>query len=141
MLLNPYLNFPGTCEEAFQFYRQCLGGEMLLTRRHEGTPVEDEAPAEWRHKILHMRMRIGDVLLMGGDELPEDYEPPRGFNVTLGIDDAAEAERIFAELAKDGTIRLPLQETFWATRFGMLTDRFGIPWMINCERTEPEAPQ
>ena len=76
-----------------------------------------------------------NVLLMGGDELPEDYEAPRGFNVTLGIDDPAQAERVFAALAENGTMRMPLQPTFRALRFGMVTDRFGIPWMINCEKS------
>jgi PhnB protein len=86
-------------------------------------------------KILHARMQVGDALLMGGDELPEDYDAPKGFNVTLGFDNPADAERVFGALAENGTVRMPLQETFWAVRFGMVTDRFGIPWMINCEKS------
>ncbi len=96
--------------------------------------MEQEVPPERRKKILHARMQVGDVLLMGGDELPKDYENPQGFNVTLGPSDPADAERIFAMLAEHGTVRMPLQETFWAVRFGMVTDQFGIPWMINCEK-------
>ena len=91
-------------------------------------------PPEWRGKILHTRMMVGDVALMGGDELPEDYVAPQGFNVTLNVEQAAAAERIFAALSESGTVTVPLQETFWAVRYGMLTDQFGIPWMINCER-------
>lgn len=102
---------------------------------YEGSPMENEVPSDWRKKILHARMQVGDVLLMGGDELPEDYEAPKGFNVTLGFDDPAAAERVFNALAENGTVRLPLQETFWAVRFGMVTDQFGIPWMINCEKS------
>ena len=135
MQLNPYLNFNGQCEAAFRFYEQCFGGRIIAMSPFEGSPMEAEVPPEWRSKILHARMQVGNVLLMGGDELPEDYEVPRGFNVTLGIDDPAEAEGVFAALAENGTMRMPLQETFWALRFGMVTDRFGIPWMINCEKS------
>ena len=134
MHLNPYLNFNGQCETAFRFYEQCFGGRIIAMSPFAGSPMETEVPPEWRGKILHARMQVGTVLLMGGDELPEAYEAPRGFNVTLGIDEPAEAERIFAALAESGTVRMPLQETFWAVRFGMVTDRFGIPWMINCEK-------
>ncbi|MEO6054561.1 MAG: glyoxalase/bleomycin resistance/extradiol dioxygenase family protein [Chthoniobacterales bacterium] len=134
MHLNPYLNFNGQCEAAFKFYAECLGGKIIAMNTYGGTPAEGEVPSDWGKKILHGRIAWGENLLMGGDELPEDYEAPKGFNVTINIEDAAEAERIFSTLAKDGTIRMPLQETFWATRFGMLTDQFGTPWMINCEK-------
>ena len=135
MHLNPYLNFAGQWEEAFAVYAQCLRGRILAMGTFEGSPLVGDVPVSWRSKILHARMIVGDRLLMGGDELPEDYVKPAGFNVTLGPDDPAEAERIFAALADRGKIRMPLQETFWAHRFGMLDDRFGIPWMINCEKT------
>jgi len=135
MQINPYLNFPGQCEEAFSFYAKILGGEILAMMPFKGSPMEGEASGDWDNKILHARMKFdGDKLLMGGDEMPEDYEAPRGFNVTLGIADPKEAERIFAALSENATIRMPLQETFWAHHFGMLTDQFGTPWMINCEK-------
>lgn len=134
MQLSPYILFNGQCEAAFKFYEQCLGGKITAMVTHENTPAEANVPAEWRDRILHARLTVGDWVLMGSDAPPERYEAPRGFSVTLGIDDPAEAERIFNALAEDGTVRMPLQQTFWAARFGMLTDRFGIPWMINCEQ-------
>jgi PhnB protein len=134
MQLNPYLTFDGRCEEAFKFYEQVLGAKIVVLMRHEGTPMAEHAPAEWRKKILHGRISVNGALLMGSDAPPERYEESKGFYVTLGISDPAEAERVFAALAKGGTVRMPLQETFWATRFGMLADQFGIPWMINCEK-------
>jgi PhnB protein len=134
MKLNPYLNFPGNCAAAFQFYEQHLGGKITMTITFADSPLADEVPSEWRGKILHTRMMVGDVVLMGGDELPEDYIAPQGFNVTLNVEQTARAERIFAALSESGTVTVPLQETFWAARYGMLMDQFGIPWMINCER-------
>ena len=95
MKLNPYLNFPGNCAAAFQFYEQYLGGKITMTITFADSPLADEVPPEWRGKILHTRMMVGDVALMGGDELPEDYIAPRGFNVTLNVEQAAGAERIF----------------------------------------------
>jgi len=93
-------------------------------------------PEEWRKKILHARLVIGDTALLGADALPGSYESPRGFSLMLSLDDAGETERVFSALAENGTVRMPLQETFWAHRFGVLTDRFGIPWAINCEKSE-----
>jgi PhnB protein len=101
---------------------------------HEGTPIADQVPAKWRNKILHASLKVGDEVLMGADAPPDHYQKPQGFSVTLGMKDPAEAERIFHALAENGTVQMPLQETFWAARFGMLVDRFGIPWMINCEK-------
>ena len=102
--------------------------------RHEGTPAAEHTPAEWRNKILHARLIVDGEPLMGSDVPPERFEEPKGFSVTLGIPGPADAERLFHALAKGGSVRMPLQETFWAARFGMLIDQFGIPWMINCEK-------
>jgi PhnB protein len=133
MQLNPYLTFNGQCETAFKFYERSLGGKIEAMLPHAGTPVEQHVPAEWRSKILHARLIVGDQALMGSDAPPERYEQPKGFSVSLQTKDPAEAERIFSALATNGTVRMPLQKTFWAARFGMLVDQFGIPWMINCE--------
>jgi PhnB protein len=133
MQLNPYLTFNGQCETAFKFYERSLGGKIEAMLPHAGTPVEEHVPAEWRSKILHARLIVGDQALMGSDAPPERYEQPKGFSVSLQTKDPAEAERIFSALATNGTVRMPLQKTFWAARFGMLVDQFGIPWMINCE--------
>ena len=134
MQLNPYLTFNGQCEAAFKFYAQCLGGKIVAMMTHEGTPMAKDTPPEWLGKIIHARMMVGDTILMGSDAPPPHYEPMKGFSVTLGTDEPAEADRVFNALAEGGTVRMPIQETFWARRFGMLVDRFGTPWMINCEK-------
>lgn len=134
MQLNPYLFFNGQCEPAFRFYERCLGGKIVAMMPHEGTPAADHVPADWRSKIMHARLTVGDMVLMGSDVPPDRFEAPKGFSVTLGVDDPSEAERIFHALAEGGTVRMPLEKTFWAARFGMLVDRFGTPWMINCEQ-------
>lgn len=134
MQLNPYLMFNGTCEAAFKFYAEALGGKIVAMLPHEGSPMEQQVPPEWRKKIMHARLIFGDEVLMGSDCPPDRYEPMKGFSVTLGVDDPAEAERIFDALSPGATIGMPIQETFWARRFGMLVDRFGTPWMINCEK-------
>jgi PhnB protein len=134
MQMNPYLTFNGKCEEAFKFYAQCLGGKIEAMLTHSGTPAEAHVPAEWRSKILHARLNIGGAILMGSDAPPGRYEAPQGFSVSLQIKDLAEAEKIFQALAEEGKVQMPFQQTFWAARFGMAVDRFGIPWMINCEQ-------
>ena len=133
MQTNPYIFFNGQCEAAFRFYERSLGAKIVAMMPHAGTPAEEQVPPEWRDKIIHARLVLGDQVLMGSDAPPDHFEKPQGFSVTLGIDDPADAERIFNALAENGTIRMPIQQTFWALRFGMLVDRFGIPWMINCE--------
>jgi len=134
MQLNTYLTFNGQCEAAFKFYEQCLGGKIVAMVTHADTPAEEQVPAEWRNKILHARLIVGDEVLMGSDAPPDRYEESKGFSVTVGIDDPTDAERIFDALAKNGTVKMPIQKTFWAVRFGMLVDQFGIPWMVNCEQ-------
>ena len=133
MQIHPYLNFNGDCEEAFKLYEQCLGGKIEAMMRHAGSPAEEQVPAEWGSKILHARITVGDQVIMASDVPPGHYQKPDGFAVSIGISDPAEAERIFNTLAANGTIQMPLQQTFWASRFGMCVDRFGIPWMVNCE--------
>ena len=135
MQLNPYLSFNGQCEEAFRFYERTLGGKILAMLTFGNTPMGEQAPAEWKGKIAHARLQLGDSLLMGSDGMGDDrYEKPQGITVTLNIDDPAAAERVFHALAEGGTTRMPIQETFWAKRFGMTTDRYGTPWMVNCEK-------
>lgn len=133
MRINPYLSFDGQCEAAFNLYADVLGGTIEAMITHEGTPAEEHVPADWRGKIMHARLVVGNDVLMGSDSPPQFREEPKGFHVSLNIPDAGEAERVFHALAESGTVRMPLQQTFWATRFGMLVDRFGIPWMVNCE--------
>ncbi|HEY7786734.1 MAG TPA: VOC family protein [Pyrinomonadaceae bacterium] len=134
MELNPYLLFSGDCEEAFKFYAQTFGGKIEGMSTHADTPSEQHVPAEWRNKILHARMVIGDQVLMGSDAPPGHYQKPQGFSVSIRVKDVAEGERIYKALAQGGTVTMEFQQTFWAVRFGMLVDRFGIPWFINVER-------
>jgi len=133
MQLNPYLTFNGQCETAFKFYEQCLGGKIEAMFRHTGTPAEQHVPPEWREKIMHARLAVNGEVLMGSDAPPDHYKEPKGFSVSLQFKDIKEAERVFHALAENGKVGMPLQQTFWAARFGTLVDRFGIPWMINCE--------
>ena len=134
MELNPYLNFDGRCEAAFKFYEKCLGGKIEMMMTHGQSPMADQTPADWRDKIMHVRMTVGDRVLMGSDAPPQYYQKPQGFSVSLSVTDPADAERKFNALAQNGTVQMPLQQTFWAVRFGSLVDQFGIPWMINCEQ-------
>ncbi len=134
MQLNPYLFFNGQCEAAFKFYEQVLGGKIDGMLTHAGTPAEQQVPAEWRDKIMHARLIVGDQVLMASDAPPDHYEKPTGFSVSIQIKDKAEAERIFNALAEGGKVQMPFGQTFWAAGFGMCADRFGIPWMVNCEK-------
>ena len=134
MQLSTYLLFNGQCEEAFRFYEKTLGGKIVAMLPYEGSPAADQVPAESRKQILHALMTIDGQSLMASDAPPLRYSEPKGFSVSLQMKDVKEAERIFHALAEDGRVGMPFQETFWAARFGMVVDRFGIPWMVNCEK-------
>ncbi|HEY1299433.1 MAG TPA: VOC family protein [Stellaceae bacterium] len=136
MQLNPYLAFNGECEAAFKFYERCVGGKIVMMLKNGESPMADQTPPDRRDQIMHARLVAGDAVLMGSDAPPGHYEKAKGIMVTLGVEDPAEAERIFAALSEQGSVQMAIQETFWASRFGMLTDRFGIPWMVNCEKPE-----
>ncbi|MFB2898409.1 VOC family protein [Aerosakkonemataceae cyanobacterium BLCC-F50] len=137
MQLNPYLMFNGQCEEAFKFYEQCLGGKITDMMTYAESPeraTQEEIPSDWRNKIMHTSLMIGNQELMGSDSPPKYHQETKGFFVTITLDDPVEADRIFYTLAENGTVQMPFEKTFWAYRFGMLIDRFGIPWMINCNQ-------
>jgi PhnB protein len=133
MQMCPYLSFRGQCEAAFTFYEQRLGGQVGAIFRYGGSPMADQVPADWQDKVMHGSITVGGQVLMGGDVAPDRYEEPKGFSLSLQIASTADAERIFQDLAQDGRVLMPLEQTFWAARFGMVVDRFGIPWLINCE--------
>jgi PhnB protein len=135
MLLNPYLHYNGQCEAAFTFYEKCLGGKIAFKITYGESPMAAQTPSEFRGKIMHIRLIVGDKILMGSDAPAGRYEEPQGFSVSLGIETPEEAERIFKALSEKGKVIMPMEETFWAHRFGMMVDQFGIPWMINCEKT------
>ncbi len=134
MSLSIHLSYSGQCEAAFQFYQRSLAGTFetsIALTRYGDTPMAAQLPEDWRDKIVHGNIMIGGVSVAGADVLPKDYESPRGFSVLLDVHDVAAAERVFHALAEHGTVTMPIQQTFWAKRFGVLTDQFGIPWEIN----------
>ena len=135
MSVNPYILFNGNCEEAFKFYARITGGKIDMMMPHSGTPAEGHVPDEWKNKIMHARMTIGRTLLMASDAPPGHYNKPQGFSVSLQVKTVAEGESIFNALADGGKVNMPFQKTFWSQGFGMLVDRYDIPWMINCDET------
>ena len=132
MELNPYLLFSGNCAEAFKFYERLLGGRIVMMQTHGETPAKDHVSPDWRDKVIHVRLEVGDQALMGSDAPPEHFAKPQGFSVSISVASPDEARRIFAGLAENGTVTMPFGETFWSPAFGMTVDRFGIPWMVNC---------
>jgi len=136
MQLIPYLNFNGQCEAAFKFYEQCLGGKIVMMMTHGDSPIAKDVPPDWHSAILHASLAVDDAVLMGSDRPPDQPGETKGAYVSIAIDDLAKAKRIFNALAEGGTVQMPFAETFWAAGFGMLVDRFGTPWMINCGRPE-----
>lgn len=139
MQLNAYLLFKGNCKEAFQFYESALGGKIEAMMPHAGTPMEKHVAPEWAQKIMHARLAVGDAVLMGSDVPEGEFGKPEGFSVSLHTDDPEEAERLFHALEKGGKVTMPIQSTFWALKFGMLVDQFGIPWMVNCQQAAQRA--
>jgi PhnB protein len=134
MNIHPYLLFDGRCREAFDLYADTFGGKVALAVTFDQTPMGQRTSEAWRSKIAHARLEVGDAVILGSDAPPDRYQTPRGSETMLTVGTPAEAERIFAVLSEKGTIGMPLAETFWARRFGTCTDRFGISWMINCEK-------
>jgi PhnB protein len=143
MQLNPYLFFNGQCEAAFRFYEKCLVGKIVAMMVNDGATGCDQMSAaqrqEWQGKIMHARLVLGDTVLMGSDAPPGCVEAAKGFAVTLNVSDPAAAERVFHALAEGGAVQMPIAQTFFAARFGMLADRFGIPWMVVCEQAAASA--
>jgi PhnB protein len=131
-----YLSFDGRCEEAFKRYENVFKGKIAMMMRHADAPPGSGVPqnSETANRIMHARLEVGGRLLMGGDAPAHSSSRPQGFCVSVAVDDPAEAERIFSQLSESGAIVVPITETFWAQRFGMVTDEFGTPWMVNCEK-------
>ncbi|HTD13008.1 MAG TPA: VOC family protein [Steroidobacteraceae bacterium] len=134
MQTAPHLHFNGNCGEAFKAYADTLGGEIAFSLTYGEAPGAEKAPPELRNKIIHARLDLGGQFLTGCDVPPGTFQAPQGFNVLASIAKLDEAERAFKTLSQGGTVTMHFAETFWAKGFGMCTDRFGIPWMINCEK-------
>ena len=139
MKLHTYLNYGGNCEQAFRFYEQHLGGKITMMMTHGQQPNPNDVPPDWKNAILHARINIGETELMGADVPPERFQPMRSVYLSLTVSNIDEAERIYALLSDGGQIFMPMQETFFAFRFGMLRDKFGTSWMILYERPSPQS--
>ena len=138
MELTPHLNFNGQCEAAFKFYESCLGGKISFMMKYGESPMAGQSPPDFGDKIMHATFGLGGQRFYGADSPPDRYQKPQGFGVSLDIKNPVEADRVFVALAENGVVQMPIQETFWALRFGAVVDQFGIPWMINCEK--PQSP-
>lgn len=139
MHISTYLTFDGQARAAFTFYQQVLGGTLELFSFGEA-PDAEQFPAEYHDRVMHVCLSLGQFRLMASDKLPGEfcggapYEGIKGCSISLHPGDVAEGERLFAALSEGGQVVMPLEKTFWAERFGMLTDRFGVSWMVNCEQ-------
>ena len=131
MKLNPYLAFDGQCREAFQFYEQCLGGKIAFIQTIGESPMAKNMPPESHNRVMHVTLHVDDQVLQGADAPPGQFTKPAGFCVAVHFPTVADGERVFNSLAAGGKVQMPFQPTFWAKGFGMLIDRFGIPWIVN----------
>jgi PhnB protein len=133
MSLSCHLTFDGRCEEAFRAYQRVLGGEIKTMLEYGQSPLASQVPSHWQRRIAHATLVLDAHELLGSDAFPDAYETPRGFIVTLGMADPSKAKQTFASLAEGGRIQVPFQETFWSPGYGVLVDRFGVPWELNSE--------
>ena len=127
-----YLNFDGNCRAAFDLYREVFRGEIVMRMTYGDSPMCDEIPVDSRNRIMHCQLEAAGAVLLGADGPPPHHASGQGTCVTVDVDSIEEAERIYAALSQGGEVQMPLQETFWAHRWGAFTDRFGKPWMVNC---------
>ncbi len=135
MKINPYLFFDGNCKKAFAFYEQAIDARIEDMMSWRDGPMADDMPAEMLDRVMHASLLLGEERIMASDETPpENFKPMNGIRVVINANSAEDAERFFANLSEGGEINMPMEETFWAKRFGMLTDRFGVPWMVNCDK-------
>lgn len=141
MQVQPYLFFDGNCEEAVEFYRKALGAKVDMTMRYNESPEPPPpgmVPPGYENKVMHTSFHIGDSMIMASDDCSGK---PKfgGFSLSISVADAAAADRAFNALAEGGKVQMPLGETFWSPRFGMLTDRFGVGWMVSVETEQVTA--
>ncbi len=134
MKVCPYLEFDGNCREAFDFYAGAIGGTIVSMMTFGETPAAEHVPAASHSQIMHAALQLDDGhFLMASDGMPgQPSQGIKGASVALHPETPADADRVFANLADGGQVTMPIDRTFWAERFGMLVDRFGVPWIINC---------
>ena len=139
--LTPYLFFYGRCQEALNFYKDCLNGEILSLHLFDdktcsGKPIDET----WKNKVMHAEFKADDIYFMASDGMPAETKPTLVNAISLSINFVTEEEQsiVFEKFSRLGKVTMPLQDTFWGARFGMLTDQFGINWMFNCEKKQAE---
>jgi PhnB protein len=129
-----HLSFDGECEAAFIYYQRFLGGEIRTLLRYADSPMVSQVPTEWQARILHATLIVGDQELVGSDAFPNAYAAPQGFSVLLGFEEFDQARDVFNSLAEGGKIQTPFEKTFWSMGFGVVVDRFGVSWEVQCEQ-------
>ena len=140
MRLNTYLNYGGNCAQAFRFYEEHLGAKIGMIMKHGDMPDASRVPPEMKDAVLHAQITIGDSMIMASDVPVDRFKPMRSVYLALNVSSDADAERLFKVLAEGGEVYMPLQETFFASRFAQLRDRFGTSWMIMHERPMSDRP-
>lgn len=132
MQINPYLSFNGNCEEVLAFYQNVFNGEVTALNRYEGAPMP--VPDHYKNKVLHASLEFEGNTLMMCDAMPgSETRAGNNFSISLSMNEVMTMNKIFDHLSTEGTITMPLQDTFWGARFGMIRDKFGINWMVNCD--------
>lgn len=133
-----YLSFDGCCDAALDFYAACLGGRKTMRSTYSEAPASPgmpPAPEDWKDRVMHARLEARGLTLMGSDMPPGmAFEGYQGFQLCVAAQDREEGERLFQALSQGGQVKMPYAATFWSPGFGMLVDRYGVPWMVNCER-------
>ena len=140
MSLSCHLVFDGVCDRAFRAYQRILGGELKTLLTFGQSPLAEQLPPDWQGRILHATLVLDDQELMGSDAFPGAYAQPQGFSVTVGYADVDRARAVFDALADGGRLHMPFQATFWSPGFGVLVDRYGVPWEVNCTAAAQENP-
>lgn len=133
MSINPYIHMDGRCEEAFRFYEEVLGGKIDYIQTYADSPMAEQFGPEMATKIMHVSLNVDGAMLFGSDAPPEYFEKPQGFSVSLNYSDVDKGRAVFDALAQGGHVKMPFETTFWAKGFGMVTDRYGTPWMVNVQ--------
>jgi PhnB protein len=129
--INPYIAFKGNCRQAIEFYKDALGAEVLFAQTYGESPMADMGAAD---HIMHCTIKVGDsTVMMCDDPRPDAAGSDGNISLAIGLNDPARAHQLFDNLAKGGAVVMPLEKTFWAEAFGMVTDKFGIKWMVNCD--------
>ena len=130
--VKPYISFNGNCEEAVNFYKDALGAELLFIQKVGDSPMKDMGPAD---AVMHSTLKIGDTHVMASDNMGRPMTIGNNISLAIGSDDIEAAQGMFDRMAEGGSVIMPMQETYWAAAFGMLTDKYGVNWMFNCEKT------